>query len=355
MVRQGRRLGQPVDLYELPPELGLHPLNGLRWRRRAGHHDADGAAAGDGTTFPLPVAGGVEDGCDHGGRSAEQGHAVPLDAGEDLLSVHLAQHDVGTPHPGQRVGHAPPVAMEHREGVQQDVAVADPGVPPEGDHVDPAVPLGQLHAFGPRRGARGVVDRAGGILVGLPALGLGPLGRRGQQGGVLGAVEGEAVGHVDAGHHVAQLGVIEEHGCPGVLHDELDLIGRQAEVDGDQDAPVAADAEIGGQELPRIRADDGHPGAMSHVEMVERERQPARPGLQLAIGQLTERSRRARLVDDGDPVGVHQRRPVEKVRHRQCDPHGTPKPSSSRFPRWPTIVDRGPGDPQKCPSTGWGT
>ena len=39
--QQRRRLGQPVDLDELPAQLGLDPLDGLRRGRGPGHDDAD--------------------------------------------------------------------------------------------------------------------------------------------------------------------------------------------------------------------------------------------------------------------------------------------------------------------------
>ena len=145
----------------------------------------------------MPVGRRIEDGGDHRRGPAEQRHAVALDPGEDLLAVDLAQHDVGAAHPGHRVGHAPPVAVEHGQRVQEDVAIADAGVPPEGHRVEPAVALRQLHAFGAGGGARGVVDRAGRLLVGRPLLRLGSVGGRGHQVGVVAPVEREAVLDVD--------------------------------------------------------------------------------------------------------------------------------------------------------------
>ena len=50
--QQGRRLGQAVDLDELPAELGLDPLDGPAGRRGAGHHDPGAVPPGDG---PVPV------------------------------------------------------------------------------------------------------------------------------------------------------------------------------------------------------------------------------------------------------------------------------------------------------------
>ena len=58
---------------------------------------------------------------------------------EDLRPVDLAQHHVATAHGGDVVDHPPAVAVEHRQGVQQHVAVVDPHVPAEREGVDPAV------------------------------------------------------------------------------------------------------------------------------------------------------------------------------------------------------------------------
>jgi hypothetical protein len=93
---------------------------------------------------------------------------VLLDAAEDLGAVDLAQDVLGGAHAREREGHAPAVAVEHRQGVEVDVAVVDAGVPAEGGGVQPQVAVRQLHALGPRGGAAGVVDRGGRVLVGGP-------------------------------------------------------------------------------------------------------------------------------------------------------------------------------------------
>ena len=96
-----------------------------------------------------------------------------VDAAQDLGAVDLAQHDLGHAHGGGGVRHAPAVAVEHRQRVQVDVAVADAGLPAEGGGVEPQVAVGELHALGPGGGAARVVDGGGGVLVGLvPRLGL---------------------------------------------------------------------------------------------------------------------------------------------------------------------------------------
>ena len=90
-----------------------------------------GAPATTMRTVPVPGIGpshvgrGVEDHGDDGRRAAHQRHAVALDAAEDLGAVDLADDDVAPAHAGDRVRHAPPVAVELRQRVQVDVAVVD--------------------------------------------------------------------------------------------------------------------------------------------------------------------------------------------------------------------------------------
>ena len=49
-----------------------------------------------------------------------------LDAAQDLVTVDLAQDHVAAAHPGDRVDHAPAVAVEHRHWPQVHVAVVTP-------------------------------------------------------------------------------------------------------------------------------------------------------------------------------------------------------------------------------------
>ena len=53
-----------------------------------------------------------------------------------------------------------------------------------------------------------------------------------------------------------QLGIVQEDRRAGMRHDVGDLVGVEPEVDRDQDTTVGADAEEGGQESRRVRADD---------------------------------------------------------------------------------------------------
>jgi hypothetical protein len=95
-----------------------------------------------------PTLGGVEHHVDHRRRAAQQRDAVLVDAAQDLGAVDLAQHDLRHAHAGDRVRHAPAVAVEHRQRVQVHVAVAHAHVPAEGRRVEPQVAVGELHALG---------------------------------------------------------------------------------------------------------------------------------------------------------------------------------------------------------------
>jgi hypothetical protein len=53
---------------------------------------------------------------------------VLLDAAQDLGAVDLAQDVLGGAQAREREGHAPAVAVEHRQRVEVDVAVVDAGV-----------------------------------------------------------------------------------------------------------------------------------------------------------------------------------------------------------------------------------
>ena len=95
-------------------------------------------AARDRLAALAPRGGGVEHGGDHRGRAVEERHALGVDAAQDVLAVDLADDDLPRAHGGERVRHAPAVAVEHGQRVQVDVAVGHAHVPAEGDGVEPA-------------------------------------------------------------------------------------------------------------------------------------------------------------------------------------------------------------------------
>src|SRR5579872_2689155 len=329
---QRRRLGEPVDLDELPPELALHALDHLRGGRGAGDDDANRPGTGHGTAVGRTLLGGRQDGGHDGGRPAHEGDAVALYAGEDLLAVHLAQHDMAPGHAPHGVGHPPPVAVEHRQRVEQDVPVGDAGVPSERHGVQRAVAMRQLHTLRARRRAGGVVHRAGGVLVRLPALRLASLCDGSEELAVrLRAVEHDALARRDARQCLVELGIDEQHLGAGVLDDEGDLARVEPVVDRDESPPRAAHPEEAHEEAGGVRADDAHSTCDRHAEVVESRGHPPCPGGELAVGHGAEARRHARLVDDCDPLGSHEGGPVEEVGdgERNLHGHSMPQPFTS--------------------------
>ena len=169
---------------------------------------------------------------------------MALDPREDLLAVDLAHHHVQATHTRHGVGHTPTVAVEHREGVHEDVTVAHPGVPTKGHRVDPAIAVRELHALGACRRARGVVDRARVVLISHPLRHDRTMWGGGKELGVVDTVESEPMLHRNVGHHVGEIGVVEEDGRPGVLDDIGDLGRRKPEVDRHEDAAESAHTEV---------------------------------------------------------------------------------------------------------------
>ena len=98
---------------------------------------------------------------------APQSRVTPCSSTRRRMSAPstLRSTTCGHAHGGQGVGHPPAVAVEHRQGVQVGVAVADAGVPPEDRRVGPEVAVRHLDALGARRRAGRVVDGGGGVLV----------------------------------------------------------------------------------------------------------------------------------------------------------------------------------------------
>ena len=264
--QQRRGLGQPVDLAELPAELGLDPLDRLRRRRCPGADDPVGSVrAGD---RPGPVRRGVEHGVEHRGRRAHERHAVLLDPPEDLGAVDLAKHDLRHAEPRGRERHAPAVRVEHRQRVQVGVPVADAGMQAEGHRVDPDVAVGDLHALGSRRRAAGVVDRRGRVLVDVgstaPAHGRTGAGPRRSA-----RRAGTGASRVTLARRCIDLGVDQEDRGAGVVDDVFDLLVAQPEVDRHQD-PTRRRYGVEQLEHPRrVRGDDGHPLAQVDAELVE--------------------------------------------------------------------------------------
>jgi hypothetical protein len=222
--------------------------------------------------------------------------------------------------------------MEHRERVQVDVAVGDADVPPERRRVEPGVAVGDLDTLGPGGGARGVVDVGRGLLVGVPALGLGLVRRLGEQPHVGPPVEQDAVLGLHADQCLVEVGVDEQHRRAAMLDDVAHLLGREAKVDRHHGAAEAADAPEGDQQATGVGADDRHPLPLTHTHGLEPERHPPGPPVELSVGEAAERAGRAGLVDQSHPVGIHVSGAREEITNGQCDVH-----AEQRSPRvWDT-------------------
>ena len=151
---------------------------------------------------PSQLGCGVEHRGHDGRRRAHHGHAVLLDPPQDLGAVHLAQGDLRHAAAGHREGHAPAVGVEHRQRVEVDVAIGHAGVQRERHGVGPDVAVRDLHALGPGGRAGGVVDRGGGVLVGLPGARLDPLDEQ-----VVVVAEHEHVLGLEIGEDLLELGI----------------------------------------------------------------------------------------------------------------------------------------------------
>jgi len=271
----------------------------------------------------APRRSGVEHGRDHGRRAVEERDALGLDAVQDVLAVDLADDHLARAHRRERVGHAPAVAVEGRQRVQVHVALRHRGVPAERDGVEPAAPVRELDALGPRRGAGRVVDRHGRVLVGDAALR--PRVRPQEEPGVGVPAEHEAVLDAEVPQRGVEVRIHQEHRRARVLHDVADLLGVEPEVDRHQHASPRAHAEEAHQEARRVRRDDPDALALTDAEVVERRRQAAAHGGELPVGHPPEpAARRRRLVHHGLPVAVHELRALHEIEQGERNDHREP-------------------------------
>ena len=268
---------------------------------------------------PSHVARRVEHHVHDGRRAAHQGDAVLVDAAQDLGTVDLAQHHLAAAHPGDRVQHAPPVAVELGERVQVDVAIVDPHVPAERRGVDPDVPVRQLDALRAGRRARRVVDRGGRRLVGFPRSWFHP---EAEQDVVGLRSDDPAVLARHARQRIVELRVDEEDASAAVTDDVADLLGDEPEVDRDEDAARPRDAEQRCDQSSGVVADDRDPLADADAELVEAGGDRSRPFGDLGVGERAPRGcRLIRLVDDAGAARVEELGPAQEVVDGQWDEH----------------------------------
>ena len=241
---------------------------------------------------------------------------------EDLRTVNLAQHNVFAAHAGDCVGLTPPIAVEHRERMNVRVPITDAGMPPKCQRIGPRVAMGDLYTLRARRGARGVVDRCGGVLVWFPCGGLRlAIAERCKQCGVVDPVEHNHVLNCHVFDHVVLLRVHQEHPGTGMLDDVVDLFGVQSEVDGHQYASVLRSAPEGNQELRGVWAHYRYPVTYGQTHVLESTCHTANAGIHLSIGERSNRTDSAWLVNDADAVAVHLHGSVQKVSNGEWNLH----------------------------------
>ena len=107
-----------------------------------------------------------------------------------------------------------------------------------------------------------------------------------------------------------------------MLEDVADLLCIEPEVHRDQDAPEGADAEQAEQEARRVGRDDGDALVAGDAEVVEGGAEAARHLAEPGVGEAAEATAgRARLVDHGHPLAVHDLGALEKVPQRKRNDH----------------------------------
>jgi hypothetical protein len=96
-----------------------------------------------------------------------------------------------------------------------------------------------------------------------------------------------------------------------MLEDLRDLVGEQPRVDRDQDGARRGDAEVRLEQLGRVERQEGDAIARLDSRVLKRHREPPRPLAQLGPRELPI------LVDDGDRVREHGRRPLQEGKRGQ--------------------------------------
>src|SRR5439155_5563460 len=120
-----------------------------------------------------------------------------------------------------------------------------------------------------------------------------------------------------------------------------DLVGVEPEVDGNEDAPEAADAKERDEEPGGVGRDDRHPFAPAHAEAVEGGSLCPGPFVDLVPGQRAQRTAGVvGLVDDADPVAIDVIGPLQKVTNCKRHAHIANRTPTVPFMRAVTIVDQ---------------
>ncbi len=137
--------------------------------------------------------------------------------------------------------------------------------------------------------------------------------------------EHELVFAVHRREGIFELGIDEQHRCPAVLDDVVDLFDLKPEVDRYEHSPEATDPEEAHEQSGRVLRHDGDPLTLGEAQGVEPSGLGSRPGMHLLVGQRTQRRRGlVRLVDEPHAVAVDHRGTLQEVTNGQRYAHGIP-------------------------------
>ena len=148
-----RRLGQAVDVGDLPAQLAFDARDGGGGRRRAGREDPHAARCAQ-----AELVGRARDADEHRGRRAQHGDRLLRELGEDLRGLDAPQAHVGAADRGDDPREGPAVGVEHRERPEVALAGRHVDVDEGADRVEIRIAVGDHHALGARGRAARVID-----------------------------------------------------------------------------------------------------------------------------------------------------------------------------------------------------
>ena len=159
-------LGEPINLYELPPEFSFNTFNGACWGWGTGHNNTYAPATWN---FPRPCCCCIENHVCYCRCTTQHSDAVLVDTSQNFSAVYFAQNNVFATHCGHRINHAPTIAMKLRKCVQVNIAIIHTKLPTKGCRVHPQVAMRELNTLRASSGATGVVHRCSGIFIWCPS------------------------------------------------------------------------------------------------------------------------------------------------------------------------------------------